>query len=178
MKLKLLSLVLLLQTAWILGTTFVQESGLNNVTVILLETRPVDPRDLLRGDYVTLNYKISDIPLDAFSPPRTNGLPPGTTVYVALEPRGDYYEVATASTQEIAPANGRVVLRGRTQARWSETNVRLEYGLERYYVPEGSGNTRGQMTVQVAVPSSGHAQIKAVFVDGKPFAEAIKESAP
>ena len=98
MKLKLFILVLVLQTAWILGTTFVQERGLASGTVVLLETRPVDPRDLLRGDYITLSYKISDVPLSAFSPPQTNSLPPGARVYVALEPRGDFYQTANASS--------------------------------------------------------------------------------
>ena len=59
MKLKILVLVLALQTAWILGTTFVQERVLAGGKVVLLETRPVDPRDLLRGDYVILNYRIT-----------------------------------------------------------------------------------------------------------------------
>jgi uncharacterized membrane-anchored protein len=27
---------------------------------VLLQTRPVDPRDIFRGDYVTLSYDISD----------------------------------------------------------------------------------------------------------------------
>jgi uncharacterized membrane-anchored protein len=175
MKFKLFVLVLVLQTAWILGTTFVQERGLASGTVVLLETRPVDPRDLLRGDYITLNYKISDVPLSAFSPPRTNGLPPGATVYIALEKRGEFHEIAEASTEPIA--DGQVVLRGRTQAWWNDSSVHLEYGLERYYVREGTGNRpRGKITVQAAVPASGRAQIKAVLVDGKPYEEAMRES--
>ena len=175
MKLKLLILVLGLQTAWILGTTFVEERGLASGTVVLLETRPVDPRDLLRGDYIILNYKISDIPLSLFSPAQTNALPAGTPVYVGLEKQGDFYEAAKASTKPIASAAGQVVLRGRTQAWWSETNVHLEYGLERYYVSEGHGNPQGKITVQAAVPSSGRAQIKAVLVDGKPFGNGVVE---
>jgi len=176
MKLKLFILVLALQTAWILGTTIVQERGLASGTVILLETRPVDPRDLLRGDYIILNYKISDIPLNMFSPLVTNSLPPGATVYVALEKQGEFYGVATASTEPITPAAGQVLLRGRTQSWWSETNAHLEYGLERYYVREGTGTTQGKITVQAAVPSSGRAQIKAVLVDGKPFEQTVKDS--
>ena len=78
-----------------------QERALASGTLVLLETRPVDPRDLLRGDYVILNYKISDVPLALFSPAQTNGLPPGQTVYVALEPRGEFYEVVQASTNPI-----------------------------------------------------------------------------
>src|SRR5437899_1678765 len=138
MRLKLLVLVLGLQTAWILGTTVVQERGLAAGTIVLLETQPMDPRDLLRGDYITLNYKISNVPLSVFSPPLTNGLPPGATVYVALEQRGAFYEVAYASTERISSVNGWVVLRGRTQSWWDQKAVRLEYGLERYYVREGS----------------------------------------
>lgn len=177
MKLKLLLLVLALQSAWILGTTFVQERALAGGKVVLLETRPVDPRDLLRGDYVTLSYKISDVPLGLFSPTLTNGLPAGTTVYVALEPRGQFHEVALASTNRIAPTDGQVVLKGQTQSWWNsaaQKTVHLEYGLERYYVREGTGNPRGKLTVQAAVPDSGQARIKEVYVDGKPYAEVMK----
>jgi uncharacterized membrane-anchored protein len=179
MKLKLLLLVLALQTAWILGTTFVQERTLTGGKLVLLETRPVDPRDLLRGDYVTLSYKISDVTL---SPPAsTNGLPSGTTVYVALEPRGQFYEVALASTNRITPAEGQVMLKGHSQSWWNgatQHTVHLEYGLERYYVREGTGNPHGKITVQATVPESGQARIKAVLLDGKPYAEALKGVAP
>jgi len=177
MKLKLLLLVLALQTAWILGTTFVQERALVGGKVVLLETRPVDPRDLLRGDYVVLSYKISDVTLSPPAP--TNGLPAGTTVYVALEPRGQFHEVVLASTNRITPAEGQVVLRGHSRSWWNNATqtVHLEYGLERYYVREGTGNPRGKLTVQAAVPDSGQARIKAVFVDGKPYAQAMKEVA-
>ena len=72
------------------------------------------------------------------------------------------------------------MLKGRTQTWWGRnipTNAHLEYGLERYYVREGSGNPRGKLTVQVAVPDSGNGRIKQVFVDGKPYAEAMKGTA-
>jgi uncharacterized membrane-anchored protein len=176
MKLKLLILILGLQMAWIVGTTFVQERALTHGKVVLLETRPVDPRDLLRGDYLILNYKISDVPLSLFMPTQTNGLPPGQTVYVALEPRGQFHEVVRASTEPIEPAAEYIVLKGRTQTWWGgngRTNAHLEYGLERYYVREGTGNPHGKITVQVAIPASGQGSIKQVFLDGKPYAEAM-----
>lgn len=115
--------------------------------------------------------------LDLFSPARTNGLAPGETVYVALEPRGQFHEVALASTNWITPAAGQVVLKGHTRSWWNraaQNTVHLEYGLERYYVREGTGNPRGKLTVQAAVPDSGQARIKEVFVDGKPYVEAMK----
>jgi uncharacterized membrane-anchored protein len=181
MKLKLLILVLGLQTAWMLGTTFVQERALTMGKVILLETRPVDPRDLLRGDYVILNYKISDVPWSTFSPPLTNSLPAGQEVYIALEPRGQFYEISRAATNKIEAAGEEVVLKGKSQAWWNGTpqsTDHVEYGLERYYVKEGTGNPLGKLTVQVAVPSSGRGLIKQVLIDGKPYAEAMKVVPP
>ncbi len=46
----------------------------------------------------------------------------------------------------------------------------------RYYVAEGTGNPRGKLTVDVAVPASGQARIKQVYVDGKPYAEAMRSA--
>jgi len=174
MKLKLLVLVLALQTAWILATTFTQERALASGTVITLETVPVDPRDLLRGDYITLGYKISRLPLTLFSPARTDAPAPGAKVYVAMEPRGTFYEAVMASDKPIEPAPGQVVLQGSTLYSWGNQTVRVEYGLEKYYVREGTGNPQGKITVRAAVPGSGNAQIKEVLVDGKPYKEAVK----
>ena len=177
MKLKLLFLVLTLQTAWLLGTTFMQEHALANGKVILLETERVDPRDLLRGDYLILNYKISSVPANLFSPPMNNDLPNGTKIFVALASGSNsFYEVTRASTNEFVPAANEVLLCGKTGWSWNATNsIHLEYGLERYYVAEGTGNPTGKLTVQAIVPKSGHAKIKEVFLEGKPYAAAMKQ---
>ncbi len=176
MKLKLLVLVLALQTAWILGTTFVQETGLRSGNVVLLETMPVDPRDLLRGDYVILNYKISTIPTTLFRG-TNDGLPPeGTAVYVGLVKRGQFHEVSRAAVKPFSPEKDEVVMKGTVQPSWNgQSSIRLIYGLERYYVAEGTGNPQGKLTVQVAVPKSGQGLIKQVFIDGKPYAEVMKQ---
>src|SRR5439155_4181677 len=128
-----------LQCTWIFGTTFVQERALRVGQIVLLETQPVDPRDLLRGDYVILNYKISDVSANLFSPALPKPLPDGTTVYVALAPRGQFHEILRASTEPLTPAPGEVVMRGRSGSRrwWggqAQSSARVEYGLERYYV--------------------------------------------
>ncbi|MGA2863904.1 MAG: GDYXXLXY domain-containing protein [Verrucomicrobiota bacterium] len=174
-RLLLVAGILGLQTAWILGTTFVQERELAQGPLILLETRPADPRDPLRRDYLTLNYKISDVPLTAFSPVRTNPVPPGATVYVALAPRGPFHEVVRASTEPLPPIGGQVVLKGRSRVWWnaaSQQTVHVDYGLD--YVRKGTGNPTGKLTVLVAVPASGRGRIKEVLVDGKPYAEAMQ----
>ena len=175
MKLKLLFLVLALQTAWVLGTVFVQERALTRGQLVLLETRPVDPRDLLRGDYVILSYKISAVATNLFTPALTQSLPDGQPVFVLLERRGAFHEIARAATEPLALADGQVLLKGRTRYGWSPSpDVRLDYGLERYYVREGTGRPTGKLTVQAAVPASGQGLIRQVFVDGKPYIEAMK----
>jgi uncharacterized membrane-anchored protein len=179
MKLKLLVLVLALQTAWLLGTVVVQERAFASGKIILLETRRVDPRDMLRGDYLILNYKISDVPARLFSPPVTKDLPVGLNIFVALAPgTNQFYEVTRASTNEFTPAAGEVLLRGESQWRWwnATNSVHVTYGIENYFVAEGTGNPAGKLTVQAVVPASGHAGIKEVFVNGKPYVVAMKNS--
>jgi uncharacterized membrane-anchored protein len=180
MKRNLLLLVFALQSAWLLGTVVVQERALAAGITILLETRRVDPRDLLRGDYLILNYKISDVPAHLFSPPVTKDLAAGANIFVTLAPgTNGLYEVRRASTSEIMPAAGEVLLRGQSAyAGWNATNsIHVAYGIENYFVAEGTGNPAGKLTVQAAVGASGRASIKQVFVDGKPYAEAMKNTA-
>ena len=177
MKLKLFILVLALQTAWLLGTVAVQERALANGKIILLETRRVDPRDPLRGDYLILNYKISDVPVNLFSPPVKKDLPYGTKVFVALAPgTNQFYEVTRAGINEFAPSANEILLRGQSSFVWrnATNSIHVEYGIENYYVAENTGNPIGKLTVQAVVPASGHPKIKEVFVDGKPYAEAMK----
>jgi len=180
MKLKLLILVLALQCAWIGYTVATQEYGLASGKLVMLETQRVDPRDLLRGDYLILNYKISTVSTNLFSPSVKMDLPPGTKVFVALAPgTNDFYQVIRASTEPIAPDAGEVLLVGKSTDGWwgGGQGIHVLYGIEKYFVAEGTGNPGGKLTVQIAVPKSGRAAIKQVFVDGKPYAEAMRDNA-
>jgi uncharacterized membrane-anchored protein len=180
MKPRLLILVLALQSAWLLGTVAVQEHALATGKVILLETARVDPRDLLRGDYLILNYKISDVPTNLFSPPVKMDLSADTKIYVALAPAtNQFYVVVKASTNAFVPAADEVLLSGKSAGlRWNAAtnSIHIEYGLERFYVAEGTGNPAGKLTAQVVVPASGRGHVREVFVDGKPYAEAMKDT--
>jgi uncharacterized membrane-anchored protein len=181
MKLKLAILVLALQSAWILGTVAVEEHSLTSGKLILLETRRVDPRDLLRGDYLILNYQVSDIPRGLFFPPMSGVLTPGTRVYVVLAPgTNGFYSVVRASTNKLAPDAGEVWMQGKSDARWwtGTNSVHVEYGIEKYFVAEGTGNPVGKLAVQVAVTVSGNPRIKEVLLDGRPYAKAMGEKSP
>lgn len=181
MKATLLCLVLALQLAWVLATVTTQEVRLRYAPTVLLETVPVDPRDLLRGDFVILSYKISRVSRGLFQPPLASTPPPGTRVYVTLEQHDRFHEVAAASLTPPAPTPGTVILSGTVEAnRWQAADatepIRLGYGIERYYVAEGTGNPRGKLTVEIAIGRSHAATIREVFLDGHPYRDAIRDA--
>ena len=95
MRRRLFFLAVLLHAGVLIGWVASLETARARAATVRLEVVLRDPRDFLRGDYVWLNYKVSDIPLSAFvSPPSAH---PGDRVYVALAPKGGVWEVAAAS---------------------------------------------------------------------------------
>lgn len=143
---------------------------------IVLLTQPVDPRDLMRGDYVTLGYGISSIPRSEIT-----GTPDGdhADIYVAVKPGADgNWQFSRASFQLIGDlAAGEVMMKGRTRYAVSQQPelVSVDYGIERYYIPEGEGarieDEQRQQNIQavIAVSPAGVAQIKALNENGKPL---------
>lgn len=152
---------------------------LRNGAVVTLEVRPVDPRDLLRGDYVILSYNISNLPTEIFE-----ARPDGTEwddrrpVHVRLRPGDDgvWQPVAAryGAVPAAAPEAGDVDMQGHASAFWPDgsTEVSVDYGIERFYVPEGEGRAiendlrERPFRMKVAVAASGVAQIKS-FHDGE-----------
>lgn len=147
---------------------------------VVLQVEPVDPRDLLRGDYVTLAYNISRLPVDLFPERPAEGAQDegGRTVFVRLKAGEDgiFQPVSARFGQrlESAPAEGEVDIRGTTHARWAAGTqfVSVRYGIERFYVPEGEGRaieadlSERAFRMKVAVARDGAAQIKS-FHDGE-----------
>ena len=148
------------------------ERTLARATTVRLEIVQRDPRDLLRGDYVWLNYRISEVPLAAFSGRRPAY---GDRVWVALAPKDGGWQVAGASLAPLAPAPGQRLIVGRShgdvyRARGQPDHVRVAYGIERYYVPEGKGTApRGKLEAEVALADDGRPFLTRLFVDGRPY---------
>ena len=146
--------------------------------VVTLEVQPVDPRDLLRGDYIVLGYNISAIQKTLFTEPLPEAIESEHDVYVRLEEgEGGIWMAVAASfyePPEAAPVEGQIDIRGSADPSWwsgAET-IRVEYGIERFYVPEGEGKAietdmrERKFRMRVAVAGSGAAQIKS-FHDGE-----------
>ncbi|HOE26413.1 MAG: GDYXXLXY domain-containing protein [Candidatus Aureabacteria bacterium] len=95
---------------------------LSTGTKVLLETAPVDPHDLFRGEYARLRYKISSVEFPSDRTPAQ-----GSIVYVALAPKGKVWEVDGASVEKPAAVSaGRVIVRGTVQGVRSERITALK----------------------------------------------------
>lgn len=168
--------VAIAQIGFLAAAIYKRASLLQSGQEITLRTEPVDPRDLLRGDYVALSYDVSRVPLDQIqtSRPRDNDVV--GTVYVRLK-RGDGKapaRIVAASLGvplEQAPGENEIDLKGTSLNRWQDgiEDINVQYGLERFYVPEGEGRAIEQrlgertFTMRVAVGKTGEAQIKALY---------------
>ncbi|QLF70309.1 GDYXXLXY domain-containing protein [Peteryoungia desertarenae] len=168
--------MVILQTALLGFMIESRASILRSGTEVLLKTRPIDPRDLFRGDYVILNYDISDVPIALIAGARPEE---GSSqrLHVRLVPGPDgYWNISEASFETLARASQSVVMTTKpiTVYDWlwqGNGNLRVDYGIERFYVPEGEGlvleeaRNEGRLSVAVRVSESGQAQIRALFLD-------------
>jgi uncharacterized membrane-anchored protein len=147
---------------------------------IKLKTLPVDPRDLLRGDYVILSYPISTIPKSIITgaAPEAGGR---ARMSVRLKPGVDGLWTATeASFGDLAAADGSVVLRTQPFDYYAGVDglpetLFVNYGIERYYVPEGEGKVledarnQEELEVEARVSKDGTPQIARLILRGEPI---------
>jgi len=131
-------------------------------TDITVRTRPVDPRDLFRGNYAQLSYDFSRIPLQELAsmvPLRT-----GEVVYVSLQQgRDGLHEFAAASLEK--PDIG-LFLRGRVEYV-TEGQMSVLYGIEAFFAPKDTAlaleqTLRERAVATLAVSGSGRARIRTV----------------
>jgi uncharacterized membrane-anchored protein len=148
---------------------------------VTLQTRPVDPRDFLRGDYVELDYDITFVAAGALR----NQPVPGRNapVFVKLAPTAEgFFEAVSVHLEPVPLADREVLIRGRViSGTYCGSNryafcdkLRVRYGIERYFVPEGEGleieraRDKRRVAIVAAVTPSGRAAIKRLQIDGKP----------
>lgn len=169
--------VAVLQIAFLASLIAGRATILRHGEVVTLEVRPVDPRDLLRGDYVILSYNISSLPVDLFEERPQGEQGERAAVQVRLRAGEDGIWQAVAARYGGAPLapkeQGDVDIAGTASASWTDqmSHVVVSYGIERFYVPEGEGRAietdlrERPFRMQIAVAPDGAAQIKS-FHDG------------
>jgi len=158
-------IIVLFQILVLVGLVGFNEATLAFGKTVVLQTVPVDPRDIFRGDYVMLRYEISTLS-------NIPGLPmvkEGDKAYVRLEQRDDVWE-ATYVSRTLREDWAFFIAGDVTDVR--DNRISMEYGIEAYFVPEGEGRAierADDLKVRVTIDRSGKAVIKNLIVDGETF---------
>lgn len=174
-------LILVLQTIALGAMVGMKQWTLSTGRPVLLETEPVDPRSLFRGDYVRLNYAISQIDVELVE--GDDEFERHGDIFVVLEQGDKYWEPRSIHRQYPAVDEDLVVIRGEVIGTGGPTfdpetsellpgsSVLVGYGIENYFVPEGEGRAleqpdAGQIDIEIAVDRAGNAAIRSLIIDG------------
>lgn len=161
-------LIVAVQVIGLLAWAGYHEVQRNRASVIRLKVRPVDPRDVLRGDYMILRYDISEHPKPA------GWRPADRDVYVILTPAGAWHEIAevrpTPPEDDEKRPWVRATARSYVRNNGPGDHLRLRYGIEQFFVPEGRGQERFErLEAEVGVSATHRLYLKRLFLDGQPF---------
>lgn len=174
--------------AVLVGMVALRQWPLTTGREVVLATAPVDPRSMLRGDYVDLSYEVSRLSDSAMPLPDVR---PGDVVYVPLtgpDADGLWHPAGVMTESPIGPIP---FLRGMVQSHWEEPGAAagnesasclqercrtllVTYGIESYFVPENTGRDLedlaregGRLAVAIAIDGRGGAVIAGLIVDGR-----------
>ena len=172
-------LALGLQISIIFVIIMFKSSVISGGEEILLRINPADPRDVLRGDYVSLQYDISLVPHHYFISQQVKN---GDVVYAFLRQSGKYWRVSRV--QNNKPNGADLFIKGRVISGGIDSQIsdipnyvhngpplKIEYGIEQYFIPEGKGQTMNFMNknvdAHVVVDKDGNSVLKQIYVDNK-----------
>ena len=150
----------------LVGGIVFQEMILRSGQTTILETRPIDPRDLFRGEYVILRYAIED---DELVQEVASEASKGESVYIVL--KEDTRGIAHVSGASTARPNdtSQPWLRGTIGERGF---VRFP-SLEQAYVPEGAGlpveSMGSDLHVEVALKNGTARVVRLLDADLQPI---------
>ena len=161
---KAIFIIMILWLSIISGFIIVNEYTIRTGKEVLLETIPIDPRDLIRGDYVTLNYAIA---YDS----RYLKYKDRQIVYVKLKTNNK--NIATIDNiVDVKPQMGLFIqgriIKPKPHSFWGKC---VNFGIESYFVKEGIGlelekELQNRGLVRVVIDKSGKAKVKG-FIKNK-----------
>lgn len=131
------------------------------VQTIKVKPIPRDPRDLISGQYLVLEYRFSG----TWGSPKWLGehiaLYKKQDIWVVLHEVNGFYEPKKAYlTKPLELADGEVVIKGR------QRSSQIKYGIERLYVPEGTPEpSRNDMVIELNLYENGKVRIKQAYVN-------------
>lgn len=141
---KQLLLACLVPVVILLGMCFTPFYTLMTGKEIILQTRPIDPTDLFRGDYVTLSYDAEEVPKELVEEEVINEMRDGRggiKVYVTLKKKNGIDTPVKVSL--VKPQSGVVYLKGTLDYigdnRDQNEVAFIQYSLDKYFVEDNTG---------------------------------------
>jgi uncharacterized membrane-anchored protein len=167
---KILLVTAAVQLLILVGMIALRSVPLVTGQTVLVRVQPVDPRDLFRGDYVILSYDFSRAPREGIE-----GLSEkdrgswkkleGRAVYVPLVPDSVPVHWRAEKVTMVKPERG-LFIKGQMERYGS-----MKFGIESYYVQEGTGRVYEQairdrkLSAELAVSPSGQAALRGLRIE-------------
>jgi uncharacterized membrane-anchored protein len=172
-------------TVYLLGMAGCEHMARQTGAEIVLKTRPVDPREILRGAYVALDYEVERVHLpDLPTPADPSDWKPGDRLYLTLRNEGGVWTPVALSPRRQRAAAGDVVVRATYLRREDYAGVTepgknmpvdilIDIGADHYYADKarakalGEAARQGPLEIVLSVGGDGRAVIKGLIVDGR-----------
>lgn len=148
---KYLLAALLVPVLFLLSLTFKPLMTLQFGETVQLQTQPVDPTDLFRGDYINLFYDMNQLEVKESA---ILGLPAeyteetlrGEAIYVLLKP-SDIEKVYQVASYAMNPPKEGLYLKGNIRYAYlkgilpstDDLVLNIDFGIDRYFIEENSG---------------------------------------
>lgn len=152
----LIAIVIVLQLSYVGYHAASSEALLSSGTQVKLAVEPLDPRSLLQGDYVRLNYNISTPPANAVQQ-LESGRSLNRIKVVLRQGDNGVYVFDRLYKSGDALSGKEIVINGSWNG-WQS----IYYGIETYFVPEGTGTETEQNArfAYVKVGANGNALLE------------------
>lgn len=136
---------------------------------VILQTRPFDPTDPFRGDYVNLFYEAEQVPVELVDHADLKKIKDGlrqTTVYVLLGKKNGIHTPVNMTLEK--PGKG-IFLKGKVNGIGLDGSqkevVFIQYSLDKYFVEDNTGtdweraSAEGDLLAKVKVSPGGYAYL-------------------
>jgi len=148
-----------LQVLSLLGMIGFKYSVIATGRTVTLQSVPIDPRDLMRGDFVRIRFAINRLDLTLLAGGDST-FQPGDEVYVTLKDTGPAWTPVRASALLPVLKEDEAVIKGKIVNVEGRMSL-LDYGIDSYYVPEGKGRDAERVRLwNVKLDRRGHAVIE------------------
>ncbi len=159
-----IGLIVILQIIFLFSIIGFRYYTLSAGTPVLLKAAPVDPRDVFRGEYVMLEYDISWIKSENLNPESFRK----QNVYVVLEKGEKYWNEAGMYSDKPGLTGNQIFIKGEVDYFDEfKHKYHVTYGIESYYVEEGTGRGLEQakyFDAQIKTDRFGNAVIENILI--------------